>query len=37
LAVGEVSLFSEGDEQAVAHVVGRYSIPPASGAAGLNS
>ncbi len=29
LAVGEVSLFSEGDEQPVAHVVGTYSIPPA--------
>ncbi len=27
LAVGEVSLFSEGDEKAVAHVVGTYSIP----------
>ena len=28
LAVGEVTLFSEGDEQPVAHVVGTYSIPP---------
>jgi acyl-coenzyme A thioesterase PaaI-like protein len=28
LAVGEVSLYSEGDEQPVAHVVGTYSIPP---------
>ena len=28
LAVGEVGLFSEGDEQPVAHVVGTYSIPP---------
>ncbi len=33
LAVGEVSLFSEGDEQPVAHVVGTYSIPPAAGTA----
>jgi acyl-coenzyme A thioesterase PaaI-like protein len=28
LAVGEVGLYSEGDEQPVAHVVGTYSIPP---------
>ena len=28
LAVGEVSLFSEGKAEAVAHVVGTYSIPP---------
>ena len=28
LAVGEVTLFSEGDDQPVAHVVGTYSIPP---------
>ena len=27
LAVGEVSLYSEGSEEAVAHVVGTYSIP----------
>lgn len=27
LAVGEVSLYSEGDDRAVAHVVGTYSIP----------
>jgi uncharacterized protein (TIGR00369 family) len=27
LAVGEVSLFSEGDDDPVAHVVGTYSIP----------
>jgi acyl-coenzyme A thioesterase PaaI-like protein len=27
LAVGEVTLYSEGDEQPVAHVVGTYSIP----------
>jgi uncharacterized protein (TIGR00369 family) len=27
LAVGEVSLFSEGDDEPVAHVVGTYSIP----------
>jgi len=30
LAVGEVSLYSEGDDAPVAHVVGTYSIPPAS-------
>jgi len=28
LVVGEVSLFSEGMEEPVAHVVGTYSIPP---------
>ena len=28
LAVGEVSLYSEGDREPVAHVVGTYSIPP---------
>ena len=28
LAVGEVSLYSEGDEEPVAHAVGTYSIPP---------
>lgn len=28
LAVGEVSLFSEDSEEAVAHVVGTYAIPP---------
>ena len=28
LAVGEVSLYSEGDESPVAHAVGTYSIPP---------
>jgi acyl-coenzyme A thioesterase PaaI-like protein len=28
LAVGEVSLYSEGNDQPVAHVVGTYSIPP---------
>lgn len=28
LAVGEVYLYSEGDDQPVAHVVGTYSIPP---------
>ena len=27
LAVGEVSLFSEGTDEPVAHVVGSYSIP----------
>ncbi|MCX2982341.1 PaaI family thioesterase [Halieaceae bacterium IMCC14734] len=30
LAVGEVQLYSEGDERAVAHAVGTYSIPPQS-------
>lgn len=28
LAVGEVSLYSEGQPEPVAHVVGTYSIPP---------
>lgn len=28
LAVGEVSLYSEGSKDPVAHVVGTYSIPP---------
>lgn len=28
LAVGEVTLFSEGNAEPVAHVVGTYSIPP---------
>ena len=28
LAIGEVSIFSEGDGQVVAHSVGTYSIPP---------
>ena len=28
LAVGEVSLYSEGSNEPVAHVVGTYSIPP---------
>lgn len=28
LAVGEVSLYSEGGSEPVAHVVGTYSIPP---------
>ena len=28
LAVGEVSLYSEGEAEPVAHVVGTYSIPP---------
>ncbi len=31
LAVGEVSLYSDGDTEPVAHVVGTYSIPPLSG------
>lgn len=28
LAIGEVSLYSEGADELVAHVVGTYSIPP---------
>jgi acyl-coenzyme A thioesterase PaaI-like protein len=28
LAVGEVSLYSQGNEEMVAHAVGTYSIPP---------
>lgn len=28
LVVGEVSIYSEGDDEPVAHVVGTYSIPP---------
>jgi hypothetical protein len=31
LVVGEVDLYSEGDEQPVAHAVGTYSIPPVGG------
>ena len=30
LIVGEVSLYSEGDPQPVAHVVGTYSVPPSN-------
>lgn len=30
LAVGEVGLYSEGDEEPVAHAVGTYSIPPSA-------
>ena len=30
LAVGEVSLFSEGQAEPVAHVVGTYALPPSS-------
>ena len=29
LVVGEVTIFSEGNDEPVAHVVGTYSIPPA--------
>jgi uncharacterized protein (TIGR00369 family) len=29
LAVGEVALYSEGNQETVAHAVGTYSIPPA--------
>ena len=28
LIIGEVSLYSEGDDRAVAHAVGTYAIPP---------
>ena len=28
LAMGEVTLFSEGDEQPIAHATGTYAIPP---------
>lgn len=28
LAVGEVTLFSEGDDEPVAHAVGTYALPP---------
>jgi len=28
LAVGEVDMFSEGEEDMIAHVAGTYSIPP---------
>ena len=28
LIVGEVSLYSEGSDDIVAHVVGTYSVPP---------
>jgi acyl-coenzyme A thioesterase PaaI-like protein len=30
LVVGEVALYSEGDDTPVAHVVGTYAIPPAA-------
>ena len=30
LAVGEVSLYSEGSDEVVAHAVGTYAIPPGS-------
>jgi acyl-coenzyme A thioesterase PaaI-like protein len=29
LVVGEVALYSEGDDVPVAHVVGTYALPPA--------
>ena len=32
LAVGEVTIYSDGIEDPVAHAVGTYSIPPASSA-----
>lgn len=28
LIIGDVTLFSEGEEQPVAHAVGTYSVPP---------
>lgn len=31
LVIGEVTIFSGGDEQPVAHAVGTYAIPPARG------
>ena len=31
LAVGEVTMFSDGDDEPVAHASGTYSIPPVSG------
>lgn len=34
LVYGEVSLFSDGDPAAVAHVTGTYSVPPAPAAGG---
>jgi acyl-coenzyme A thioesterase PaaI-like protein len=33
LAVGEVAIYSEGEAEPVAHVVGTYSIPPRAGSA----
>jgi acyl-coenzyme A thioesterase PaaI-like protein len=35
LAVGEVSLYSEGTSETVPHVVGTYSIPPRASAAAV--
>jgi len=32
LAIGEVSIYSEGHSEAVAHAVGTYAIPPAPAA-----
>ena len=34
LVVGEVNLYSDGDEEPVAHAVGTYSIPPEGRARG---
>lgn len=34
LAVGEVALYSEGEEEPVAHVTATYSIPPERGGTG---
>ncbi|WP_435949820.1 PaaI family thioesterase [Psychrobacter sp. DM8] len=36
LIIGEVSLYSEGSDDMVAHVVGTYSVPPASVTHGLS-
>jgi uncharacterized protein (TIGR00369 family) len=36
LAVGEVSLSSEGQTELVAHAVGTYSIPPPRGGGGMD-
>ena len=35
LAVGEATLVSEGEEEAVAHATGTYSIPPLAGGAAV--
>jgi uncharacterized protein (TIGR00369 family) len=37
LAVGEVNLYSEGQDHVVAHAVGTYAIPASTGAASLKS
>jgi uncharacterized protein (TIGR00369 family) len=35
LAIGEVSIFSDGEDQPVAHVTGTYSLPPVSSASAV--